>query len=178
MKNKINSLNHQAGVVLAVSLIFLVLLTLIGLTGTQVTSLEEKMSSNSKDQNIAFQAAEAALRGGEANVGIIVTLIAFDGTDGLYGEDDHEPDFSYSGNWADDVSREFVSEIAQVDTEPRYYIKYLTTAEPDGNISPEVFLHGEGTAGDAVSYFTVTARGTGGQDNTKVYLRSYYAARF
>jgi type IV pilus assembly protein PilX len=53
---------HQSGVVLAISLIMLLALTLIGITSSSVTGLEEKMAANSKDKNLAFQAAEAALR--------------------------------------------------------------------------------------------------------------------
>ena len=55
----------ETGAVLVVSLLFLLVLTLIGLTGMQVTSLEEKMSGNMRDRNLAFQAAESALRAGE-----------------------------------------------------------------------------------------------------------------
>ncbi len=53
---------NQAGVVLVISLIMLLALTLIGVTGSNVTGLEEKMVANSKDKNLAFQAAESALR--------------------------------------------------------------------------------------------------------------------
>ncbi|MEQ1544209.1 PilX N-terminal domain-containing pilus assembly protein [Methyloglobulus sp.] len=52
----------QSGVVLVVSLIMLLLLTLIGLSGMQSTGLEEKMAGNMRDRNVAFQAAEAGLR--------------------------------------------------------------------------------------------------------------------
>lgn len=38
---------HQSGVVLVISLIMLLALTLIGVTGSRVTSLEEKMAANS-----------------------------------------------------------------------------------------------------------------------------------
>jgi type IV pilus assembly protein PilX len=57
---------HQSGVVLVISLIMLLLLMIIGVVGSQVTGLEEKMAGNSRDYNLAFQAAESALRVGEA----------------------------------------------------------------------------------------------------------------
>jgi len=53
--------NRQLGSVLIVSLILLLLLTLVGVAGMNMTSLEERMSGNFKDQEMAFQAAEAAL---------------------------------------------------------------------------------------------------------------------
>nr|WP_087145775.1 PilX N-terminal domain-containing pilus assembly protein [Crenothrix polyspora] len=59
---------NQSGVILVVSLIILLLLTLISLTGMQTTSLEEKMAGNMRDKNLAFQAAEAALKAGEDKV--------------------------------------------------------------------------------------------------------------
>jgi len=51
----------QQGSVLIVSLILLLLLTLVGVAGMNMTGLEERMSGNYKDQEMAFQAAEAAL---------------------------------------------------------------------------------------------------------------------
>ncbi len=59
---------HQSGVVLVVGLIILLLLTLIGLTGMQTTGLEEKMASNMRDKNLAFQTAEATLKVGENKI--------------------------------------------------------------------------------------------------------------
>jgi len=58
---------HQSGVVLVISLIMLLALTLIGVTSSSVTGLEAKMAANTKDVNLAFQAAEAALRDVETN---------------------------------------------------------------------------------------------------------------
>jgi type IV pilus assembly protein PilX len=55
----------QNGAVLVVSLIMLLLMTLIGISAMQSTVLEEKMAGNFKDKNIAFQAAESALRDAE-----------------------------------------------------------------------------------------------------------------
>ena len=62
------SLSFQKGVALFVSLMMLLLITIIGLAGVRMVSLEEKMSANSYDRNIAFQAAEAALREAEKYV--------------------------------------------------------------------------------------------------------------
>lgn len=59
---------HQSGVVMAISLIMLLLLTIIGINGMQSTSLEERMAGNMRNRALAFQAAEAALRGAEERV--------------------------------------------------------------------------------------------------------------
>jgi len=53
--------HYQQGGVLIVSLILLLILTIVGVSGMKMTSLEERMSGNYKDHEMAFQAAEAAL---------------------------------------------------------------------------------------------------------------------
>ncbi len=68
IKPNFNTLKSQSGAVLLVSLIMLLLLTLIGVTGMQTAGLEEKMAGNMRDRNIAFQAAEAALRDAERDI--------------------------------------------------------------------------------------------------------------
>ena len=55
----------NTGVVLFICLVMLLLLTLLGVSSVQTTSLEQIMARNAVDANIAFQAAESALREGE-----------------------------------------------------------------------------------------------------------------
>ena len=68
MTTKQNSRKRQTGSALFISLIILVLMMLIGTTAMQTTVLEEKMSGNTRDQNNAFQAAEAGLLDGERDL--------------------------------------------------------------------------------------------------------------
>jgi type IV pilus assembly protein PilX len=58
----------QRGMALLVSLVFLLLLTLIGLSSMQSATLQEKMTSSVMQRNQSFQLAEAALRVGESAV--------------------------------------------------------------------------------------------------------------
>lgn len=60
--------SEQRGATLAIVLIFLVLVTLIGVTAMTTTTLEEKMAGNLKEQNLAFQAAESALRDAKLDI--------------------------------------------------------------------------------------------------------------
>lgn len=50
------------GFVLVVSLIFLIVMTLLGTTAIKKSILDEKLTGNLRSQNLAFQAAERALR--------------------------------------------------------------------------------------------------------------------
>ena len=53
---------------LIVSLVFLLLLTLVGISSMQSATFQEKMSGSVKLRNESFQFAEAAVRAGEAAV--------------------------------------------------------------------------------------------------------------
>lgn len=57
--------NKQSGAVLAVCLVMLLVLTLIGIASMSNSTLQERMAGGSRDYNMAFQAAETALREGE-----------------------------------------------------------------------------------------------------------------
>lgn len=58
----------QRGMALLVSLVFLLLLTLIGISSMQNANLQEKMATSVTLRNQSFQNAEAALRVGESAV--------------------------------------------------------------------------------------------------------------
>lgn len=58
----------ERGMALFVSLIFLLLLTIVGVAAMQNATLQEKMAGNTKLKNESFQYAEAGLRAGEAVV--------------------------------------------------------------------------------------------------------------
>lgn len=62
------SVHAQSGAALIVALIFLVILTLLGITAATVTGLEERMAGNTRDRDLAFESAEAAMRDGEARL--------------------------------------------------------------------------------------------------------------
>jgi type IV pilus assembly protein PilX len=59
---------HQRGAALLTGLIFMVILTLLGITAARMAGLEERMSGNMRDRSIAMQAAEMALRDAERDI--------------------------------------------------------------------------------------------------------------
>ncbi len=61
-------MKSQRGVVLIVSLVFLLLLTLLATSSMQNATLQEKVAGSLKLRNASFQRAEAVLRTAEANV--------------------------------------------------------------------------------------------------------------
>jgi type IV pilus assembly protein PilX len=155
---------HQSGVVLIVSLIMLLLLTIIGTVGMQTTSLEEKMAGNSRDRNLAFQAAEAALRAGEANTATIVPSGYYEGSMSPI-------------DWADSKVKTYlgVSLIGANQAQPQYIIEKPTKASAGGSGSgPKSIEAGTGKTGTAVMLYRITARGKGGTSDAVVVVQSMY----
>ncbi len=66
---RMNYLNdtRQSGAVLIVALIILVILTLLGVTTMNTTSLQERIAANTQEQVHAFQAAETGINQAFAN---------------------------------------------------------------------------------------------------------------
>ncbi len=165
-----NSLKQQSGVVLMVSLIFILMLSLIGVSGSQVTSIEEKMAGNSRDQNIAFQAAEVALRAGELVIFNQTNKTVFtsspNNNNGLFLASAN-PDYKVESTWTNS-SVAVTTNIPLVASQPRYFIEYISD-KPSDPSDP---------SSTPASYFRVTARGVGRQDTTRVFLQSYYRKIF
>jgi type IV pilus assembly protein PilX len=60
------ALRKHRGAALITSLLLLVVLTILGITVMQVSRVQERMAGNARDLSTGFEAAEAALRNGEA----------------------------------------------------------------------------------------------------------------
>ena len=90
----------QEGAVLVVTLMILLVVTLLTVSNMRSSVLEEKMAGNTNDRNVAFQAAESALREGEVFLEGIVSLGDFQGQAGLFGRTDDEPSFYGGTTWS------------------------------------------------------------------------------
>jgi type IV pilus assembly protein PilX len=86
MMKRSSALQPQTGAVLLFALIMLMLMTMIGLSGSKVTSLEQRMAGNFRDKDLAFQAAESTLQYAEAQLHASPMLLTFDsgGKNGYY----------------------------------------------------------------------------------------------
>ena len=60
--------HQQKGIALIISLILLLVMTLVGLSGIRMVTSQERMVSYSYDRSVAFQAAEASLRNAENSI--------------------------------------------------------------------------------------------------------------
>ncbi len=169
---------RQQGVALIVALIFLAVLAILGVAIARNSSMEERMAGNTRDRDLAFQAAEAALKDADADLPCFVNPSSppcpnpnpnpFDGsTPGLitYVANANDPAYWRAYNW-DAASQEATAALANVEAKPRYVIeKKPNTIIPP--VPPSV-------TPTTVQHFRVTARGVGGSADTIVILQSEY----
>lgn len=141
----------ERGVALITGLIFMVVLTLLVIASMRTTILEEKMAGNARDVNLAFQAAEAALRAGQQVMETAYQLPIAQGGVSTYWQNTH--------NWA--VQSTVAWQPPGTGAAPRYFIERMSGCGP---FSP----------GDAEEVYRVTARGVGGNANTAVILQTVY----
>jgi type IV pilus assembly protein PilX len=162
---------HQQGVVLIVSLILLLLITLISVSGMKNTILEEKMAGNYKDKNSAFQAGEAALREAEASLDASNIEPFFDDvgtTTGHYLPTKNGLPRWQSVNWdgIGDVIT-FSGALSGIPDSPKYIIEQLDPIQDPG---------GPVGAGELVTikYYRITTQATGSTDTAEVTLQSTF----
>ena len=145
---------HQHGTVLATSLIILLALTLIGLTGMQSTGLEQKITANLRDKQFAFQAAEATLKLGENKIRELSDKIAGGGglnclpqhnNDGLFHSPDEEPDIDTVWTGTDVLAGDTIPT-----TPEKFITQYIIECLPGGEGLYRITARSQGASTDAV----------------------------
>jgi type IV pilus assembly protein PilX len=160
----------QRGAVLVVGLIFLVILTLMGVTAMRTTNLEERMAGNTYDRHIAFQAAEAALREAERWLGSSLPNLHHGCAGGLC-VNPREQDAGLKG-WQKNPdhalwnaqARVAVADLPNVAAPPRYIIEDMCEFTPPGGLP------------GAQRVYRITAVGYGGTPEARVVLQSAFTA--
>lgn len=171
----------QRGAALLTGLIFLVILTLLTLSAMKATSLEERMAGNARDQDIAFQAAEAAIRDVMLNrIPTLSPASAFVAgcAAGLCLPDNVTPvwtTISNNNEWNTAKTAQYPAPsatggsaapaLANVVAQPSYIIEYVP-----GAFAPEGFSMDANARG--VTAYRITARGWGRTPQAAVTLQS------
>lgn len=178
---------RQQGFVLIMALVFLALLTIIGVTAMNTASLEEKMAGNMKDRNLAFQAAETTLLTAERWLNAEFTKPVFpDNAKGLYVVDTTVPTNIWDEvNWlGSNVVVKYpctptntscaTSGIGKVNTQPKYLIEDMgEIPEEKGSLVLPTKYQGKGN-----TLLRITARGTGGNDAAVSMVQSTYSRAY
>lgn len=150
----------QSGIALPIVLIFMVVMLLIGVTAIRNVTLGEKMAGNARSQELAFQAAEQALRFCEnamlTGTGTQPTVLAPAATGNQWDN---------SAQWQGSNSIAIAATPSGVATAPRCMVedvKNLMKVDPT-QLKKDT----------SIQVFRITARGTGASDNAVVLLQSY-----
>ncbi|SFK11410.1 pilus assembly PilX family protein [Methylophaga sulfidovorans] len=172
---------NEAGAALIVSLVMLLLMTMIGIFAMRTSIMEEKMAANQIDRDIAFEAAEIALR--EAELQILswsdFPLATDDGSyNGVWTRDSMDPVTNNATPWWIETDEAWWknnnnSMVANKPSEaidaPRYVIEEVYKDRGDLESEPN-----EGTK----KFYRVTARGIGASAQARVLLQSTVVLRF
>lgn len=175
--------NKQSGVVLVMSLIILLIVTLLGISSIQITSLQVRMTRNFHDSNLAFQSAESAIQDAEKYLETVTTLTPFKeagaNANGLY-EAAVPPAteiWKTAGLWTGSNVRAAPTAISGIAAQPIYIVEFVQTvvAEED---RLNLYNIGSGSGSGRSQVFRVTTYGTGGTLSGHVLIQSTYKKQF
>ncbi|AJQ92408.1 pilus assembly PilX family protein [Gynuella sunshinyii] len=189
--------HRQQGVALLVGLVMLLLLTIIVLAAVRGTDLQERMAGNMRDRNLAFQAAEAALRIGEESLQKDV-LPSFTGSTVGYW-----PDLNDDGNkntltvgnwpfmsgasgpyrlrpvlwtddqWASNSVQLTADTITGVSEQPRFTIEKIIVSALEASQGGGIDIESTEKYAD-YEYYRITARGVGISGQSTAVVQSTY----
>lgn len=165
----------QRGAVLVLSLIFLLALTLIGLSGMRTSTLEEKMANNMRDMDLAFESSESGLR--EAEVWLDTRLSKPLMGSGFVYAPETLPELTNQDHtwWTNSANTgEYgvtgATALASVASQPHFVLEYRAF------IPDSLVLGYDPTKGRNV--YRATARGTGATDTAQRMVENTFVKRF
>jgi len=165
---------QQRGAALVISLLLLSLLTVLALSASQTTRLQERMAGNARDLDVAFQSAEAGVRNaedyietlpdGEPAVCTAAPCHVFQ-VEILPADMGSADDAWWTTNgWEYGTA---TKEMLGVVADPNYVIEY-SACIPDDLLA---------TSTCTKRYFRTIAAGKGATDSAKVVLQTTYTKR-
>lgn len=169
--------SHKAkGAVLVVGLVLLVVLIILGITTYNLTSVGETLSGNQRNKDLAKQATESAVN--DAELWLHSLTQAPEGVKTcatppceLWAKGQLPTLYTQSNAWWQTHARPFSGTLTQVNTQPRFIIEEHSFVPYE--LSPDARSKGEG-----YYFYTITARGTGGEDVATAVIESTYAVQY
>lgn len=153
---------RQQGASLLISLIFLVMMAMLGVTLANVTNLEERMAGNTRDRDLALQAAEAALRDAERRLAVPGYRVGWPAVD---------PELGNDAEFWEECFTEKKGPCA--DPEPLEIVLPSGT-DPGALAEQPLFVIETKPPLGTTQIFRVTARAVGGSKDTIVVLQAEF----
>lgn len=170
---KQRSPRRERGAVLVVGLIFLAMLSLLGVAAHSVATQEERMSGNTRERVRAFQGAEASLRDCEALILPTAVLPTFtNNTGGFYvAKAVSEKQYFESIDWTSAAAVRVLpsgAAITGVARQPRCIVEEIG----------DIFVNVGGAVGlaqkETLKVYRITAVGYGANGNTSAQVQTTY----
>jgi len=180
--------SDKRGIALPATLVMLLVLTLLGLAAMNGDVVQERIVGNTKDTNLAFQAAEAALRDAEAD--IAANLNAASGFGPGCPSGLCTPPSTWSSgassaalwslaSWTDPTKTRSYGQytnatpVPDVSQQPEYIVEFLDRGQPVGGDSASLGLNPSNTA----THYRITVYAWGARPETNVIVQSTYEQR-
>ncbi|WP_203143965.1 pilus assembly PilX family protein [Marinobacter mangrovi] len=164
-------MKRQQGVALLMSLVILLVLSLLAISGMQGSIMQERMASAQLDGFMALEVAETALGEVEDKLDGMSDLDGFGSSAGLY-ESDSGPDPYDNTTWETDASAAATS----VDgITPRYFVEHMGTVvlDEEGQLPRDQGQYGENDQ-VKMDYVRIVVMAAGPSGQSRRLIESYY----
>lgn len=170
---------RQRGAILIVSLLLLLVMTVLALTASQTTRLQERMAGNARDLDLSFQASEAALRAAEVRIdksvaprgGNAILCTDPQNCDAVSNEDFVSDPRIEPQTWWDTNAHALGKTLTEVSKEPQYVTRLRTKVEDSLTVGGAVQKSG-------TAYYVNSSRALGATETAVSVLETTYAVRY
>jgi type IV pilus assembly protein PilX len=179
MYGKLPAPRRERGAILVVSMLLLLVMTVLALTASQATRMEERMAGNTRELDLAFQAGEAGVRGAEMRIDSVIapkrrgSLICSDrDTCDAVGRPEATQDYSRKDQgWWNANGYALTQRPAQLQAEPQYVIEQWADV-------PDTLTMGSSMQKSGTMYYVVAGRALGPTQTAVAILETSYAVRY
>lgn len=167
---------HEKGAVLLLSLVILLVLTLLAVSGMQGSIMQERMSTAQRDGLFALEIAESGMREAEEILDDLDDLSAFGTTSGYYDGTDSTtemPSPYEASTWED--SDNFIEGTAVDGVTPSFMFEYKGTVDVDSESELPLDLSTYGTEDSEEYYYArIVVRASGPSGSSMRMLEGFY----
>ncbi len=185
-------MKQQRGAVLVVSLLLLLVMTVLALGASQTTRLQERMSANMRDRDLAFESSEAGLRNGERIIDsqVVAPSPCTSGRCQVYDRAVLPASMAFqTTDWWDDNAWSYIADETFSTTRDTASSGGLISGSGMARADPQFVVEEIEEVPDSLSvpptgpppsriYYRVTSAAEGGTDQALVVLQSTFARRF
>ena len=161
---------NERGAILILVLVLLTIMSIVGISANRDIILQERMAGNELNSNVALQAAEAALRDAESNLGNCSPAESlFNGGRNGYFDVSSNPaaDWEIAADEPVNSTAWVVTDLTNVNQDPRYRIERLEPVELTGDQDLKL-----GEPVQSAILFRVVAQGFGSSEKTDAIVQT------